>query len=260
MKIDFIGDINEGYADALNYPATDRFMVQALWWHFAVLSILVFLTAGLKLASIYPSPLSWRVITIPEAVGAMMLAFAATIVPVLLVNVLNNHYAWRVIITVALTVYSYLFVFVSGGSIEMHFHFFIVIALLVIYVDWRLGWILLILTGLHHGILNYVEPGWVYFYGRNDFAVIAHSIPVLFAVICTTVLCEIGRKSVINLKENERKLQEYTHELETRSTALQTERDNAQQELRHTSKVLAERDTHVQKLKEEVKKLTPHIG
>jgi len=47
-------------------------------------------------------------------------------------------------------VYSYLFVFMSGGSIEMHFHFFMVLALVTVDSDWRLGWIVLALTAAHH--------------------------------------------------------------------------------------------------------------
>ena len=137
MKIDFLSDINEGYNEALNYGRTDHFIVQVLWWHLAVFSLFVFLNAGLKLALLYPSPIAWRVITIPEAIVTMVIAVVATLIPVLLVGTIRNHYLWRILITVALTFYSYLFVFVSGGSIEMHFHFFIVIALLVIYVDWR---------------------------------------------------------------------------------------------------------------------------
>jgi methyl-accepting chemotaxis protein len=65
-------------------------------------------------------------------------------------------------------------VLISGGSIEMHFHFFMIMAVLVVYSDWRLGWLVLVLTALHHVILNYVRPDWVYFYGRNDFAIVAH--------------------------------------------------------------------------------------
>ena len=133
MKIDFISDINEGYEETLNYPATDRFMVQLLWWHLGVFSLLVFAASGLKLAEFYPSPLSWRVISVPEAAVAMIVASVATLIPVLLVGTMRSHYLWRIVVTTALTVFSYLFVFISGGSIEMHFHFFIVVSLLIIY-------------------------------------------------------------------------------------------------------------------------------
>src|SRR3989338_6074178 len=70
-----------------------------------------------------------------------------------------------------------------------------------IFWGWRLGWIMLVLVGLHHGILNYVAPTWVYFYGRNDFAVVAHALPVLVAVIFTTILAENNRKSILELED-----------------------------------------------------------
>src|SRR5579859_4628677 len=114
-----------------------------------------------------------------------MIAFLAAGVPTVLWGRLSNHYVWRLIMSAALTVYSYLFVFMSGGSIEMHFHFFMVMALITVYSDWRLGWLVFVLTVLHHGILNYVAPTWVYSYGRNDIAVVAHALPVLATAIFT---------------------------------------------------------------------------
>lgn len=236
MKIDFITDINKDYTAALSYSATDRFMVHVLWWHLGVFALLAFLGAGLKIAATYPSPLAWRIISVPEAVFSVLVAIFSTLIPVLLIGTMRNHYLWRIVVTTALVVYSYLFVFISGGSIEMHFHFFIVIALLVIYSDWRLGWILLVLTGLHHGILNYIEPGWVYFYGRNDVAVIAHSLPVLVGVICTTVLCNIGRQSVINLKQAQVGLEEQAEELKKLRASLEkNELENKVKELKRTN-------------------------
>lgn len=267
MRIDFLSDINRGYEEALNYAATDRFMVQVLWWHFGAFVLLTFLNAGLKLADMYPSPLAWRVITVPEASVAVLIAAFATLVPALLVGTVANHYLWRIALTAALTVYSYLFVFISGGSIEMHFHFFIVVALLVIYADWRLGWILFVLIGLHHGILNYIEPGWVYFYGRNDFAVIAHSVPVLVAVICTTVLSEIGRTSIVSLTEAKQGLEARTRELETLHGKLRNSVANTAGELQQTgadlraaSRAIAEREREIDKLTKELERLRQRVG
>ena len=107
-----------------------------------------------------------------------------------------------------LTAYSYLFVFISGGSIEMHFHFFMIMALLVVYSDWRLDWFVLVLTALHHGVLNYVKPSWVYFYGRNDFAIVAHGVPVGVMAMFTTSLCQNQRRSVAILEETRRAQEE----------------------------------------------------
>lgn len=203
-KIDFISDINKKFGDALAYPQVDRFMRKVLWWHLGVFTILVYAAAVLKIASTNPSPFSWRIIEPGEALGALIIALAATVIPSLLLGKIRNHYVWRILVTTAFVTYSYLFVFISGGSIEMHFHFFIIAALLVMYADWRLGWILLLFTTLHHAILNYIQPGWVYFYGRNDLSVISHVIPVLVAVIFTSAVCEIIRGGVIALDMNNR--------------------------------------------------------
>jgi hypothetical protein len=199
MKIDFISDINKNLAKALGYPEVDKYMIKALWWHFGVFALLVFTNTVLKMAEKYPNPFSWRVITSTEALVALGIALASTLIPVILLGKIKNHYLWRVLVTMAFLMYSYLFVFISGGSIEMHFHFFIIAALIVMYADWRLGWILLVFTGIHHGVLNYLEPGWVYFYGRNDFSVISHAIPVLVMVIFTSAIAEIIRGGVLAL-------------------------------------------------------------
>ena len=199
MKIDFISDINKGYESVMSYAKLDGFIIKVLWLHFIFIVVLAITNSYLRIAEYFPNPFSWRVITIPEASYAMLIAFLAVLIPAFLRGKIQNHYAWRILVTFALTIYSYLIVFLSGGSIEMHFHFFIIITLLIIYSDWRLGWITLVLTGLHHGILNYAAPTWVYFYGRNDFSVIAHALPVLVAVIFTTIICQNNRRSIISM-------------------------------------------------------------
>src|SRR5882724_159421 len=207
MNLDFTSDINKEYAAAMNYGGVDRFMVAILWWHFGAITLLTFTNFFLKLASYFPSPFAWRVIGLREALGAILVGWSAALIPALLRGKIRDHYVWRVLVTVALTTYSYLFVFVSGGSIEMHFHFFMIMALLVIYSDWRLGWIVLVLTALHHVILNYLQPQWVYFYGRNDFSVVAHLIPVMGSAIFTTLLCQNNRSSVEALEDTKKRLE-----------------------------------------------------
>jgi len=200
VRIDFFSDINKGLEAAMNYHARDRLMMQVLWWHFAFAGLMAGLNSVGQLAAYFPSPFSWRLISVHEAIGAMVIGLGAVGIPALLRGTLGSHYAWRVLVTVALTTFSYLFVFLSGGSIEIHFHFFMMMALLIVYLDWRLGWLVLLLAGLHHGVLNYVAPHWVYFYGRNDFSVIAHAIPVLATAIFTTVLCANNRQVVLRLR------------------------------------------------------------
>lgn len=273
MRFDFTSDINKDYGTAMNYPRVDRFIVHVGWWLFAALALLTFTNSVIKIVNYYPSPFSWRVINTPEAFAVIVFGILAALMPTLLRGKIANHYVWRMLVTFTLTIFAYLFVFVSGGSIETHFLFFSITALVAIYSDWRLGWIMFVLVALHHGILNYAEPTWVYFYGRNDFALIAHALPVAMTVIFTTILCENNRKSIRELAEakgglettvNERtrELRELTRELEERNTKLTTEvgnRKQAEEELRQTNREFERVNEDLFKKNEELNKLSAEL-
>ncbi|TMJ16694.1 MAG: hypothetical protein E6H02_00520 [Bacillati bacterium ANGP1] len=143
MRLDLLTDINRDYAVVMNYPAVDRFLVKILWWHLGFTILMAVANSSLRLSERFPSPFSWRVLSGQKALGATLIGIAAAAIPALVRGLPANHYAWRVMVSAALTVYSYLFVFMSGGAIEMHFHFFMVMALLTVYSDWRLGWVVL---------------------------------------------------------------------------------------------------------------------
>ena len=227
MSLDFRSDINREYARAMNYGDVDRFIVRILWWHLAATALLAVVNSVFQLAAFYPSPFAWRVISPTEAAGALGVGLAAALIPTMWRRVFANHYAWRVLISGALSTYSYLFVFLSGGSIEMHFHFFMVLALLVVYYDWRLGWIVLALTAAHHGVLNYVAPHWVYFYGRNDLAVIAHALPVTATALFTSLLCRNNRRALVALDDTRQALERDIAVRERAQAALARAREEA---------------------------------
>jgi diguanylate cyclase (GGDEF)-like protein len=212
MKLDLASDINRNYAVAMNYRSIDLFMIKILWWHFGFAILMALSNSYLRLSERLPSPFSWRVLGVGEAFAAVLIGFLAAAIPPLVRHRLRNHYVWRLIMSAALTTYSYLFVFMSGGSIEMHFHFFMVMALITVYSDWRLGWFVLVLTALHHVILNYVAPTWVYVYGRSDLAVIAHALPVTATAVFTTLLCINHRRSVATTEEARQALQQEMEE------------------------------------------------
>jgi PAS domain S-box-containing protein len=227
MRFDFRSDINREYARAMNYGDVDRFVVKILWWHLAVTALLAVVNSVFQLAAFYPSPFAWRVISPMEAGGAVGVGLAAALIPTLWRRAFANHYAWRVLVSGALTTYSYLFVFLSGGSIEMHFHFFMVLALLVVYYDWRLGWVVLALTAVHHGVLNYVAPHWVYFYGRNDLAVVAHALPVTATALFTSLLCRNNRRALAVLEDTRQALERDISVRERAQAALAKAREEA---------------------------------
>ena len=197
-------DITARYAAALHYPQVDRFMIRVLWWHWVALVVLTVANTVFQLGRYFPSPVLLADSHPGGRGGTITVGLFATIAAAWAHGRLHNHYAWRILVSVSLTTYSYLFVLISGGSIEMHFHFFMIMAVLVVYSDWRLGWLVLVLTALHHVVLNYVRPEWVYFYGRNDFSIVAHGIPVAVMAVFTTMLCQNQRRSVAILEDTRR--------------------------------------------------------
>ncbi len=254
MKIDFISDINKDNYEVLHYDKIDGFMVKTLWWTFAILSLYIIGIYFFKPASIYPSPFSWRNLSLSEVIYVMILLLIPAIVMTFLKGRLKNHYIYRFLMANALFVGSYAFVFLTGGSIEAHFHFFIMFGLLILYFDWRLGWWAIVAVALHHGILNYISPSWVYFYGRNDVAFSAHALLVLVMAIFTTKICEDGRKSIELVKnvniELDSKVKERTKELEIAKVDLENKVKERTKEL---SKIKENLEVEVDKRTKELK-------
>jgi len=194
MKIDFISDINKDNYYILDYDRIDLYMVRIARWNAALFALYAFGIYYFAPAALYPSPFSWRVVNLTETLWTVAIALFAAFLPAILRGRFKNHYLYRFITANALITFSYLFVFISGGSIEWHFHFFIIFALLTLYADWRLNWWGIIAVALHHQILNNIAPNWVYFYGENDLAFLAHALLVLFMAIATTKTCEQNRQ------------------------------------------------------------------
>jgi PAS domain S-box-containing protein len=57
---------------------------------------------------------------------------------------------------------SAILVHISGGYIEAHFHFFVVIVLITLYEDWVPLLLAAAYTGFHHGVLGMIDPASVY--------------------------------------------------------------------------------------------------
>lgn len=197
MTLDFLSDINKDHYYTLEYDRVDKFMVKVLWWQAAILALYSLIIYFIQPASFYPNPFSWRVVSATEVFSVIVIGLLTAGILTALCGKISNHYLYRFLMTNAQLMFSYLIVFISGGSIEWHFHFFIMFALLVLYYDWRLGWWAIVVVAFHHGILNYVAPTWVYFYGRNDLSFISHALLVLVMAIFTTKLSIEGRKRAI---------------------------------------------------------------
>lgn len=70
---------------------------------------------------------------------------------------------WRsVMVSIGLFACSAVLVHLSGGLIEAHFHFFVMIAFIALYHDWAPFLANLTIVVLHHGFMGWAVPGSVY--------------------------------------------------------------------------------------------------
>jgi signal transduction histidine kinase/CheY-like chemotaxis protein len=118
-----------------------------------------------------------------------------------------------------LTNASAIFVHLSGGYIELHFHFFVVLTFIALYQDWIPFGIAVLFVALHHGIVGVLWPEEVF----NHAAAIAapwtwagiHAFFVLWACV----------GSIIAWRFTEQMIQNRTHGVEKANTHLKAEID-----------------------------------
>jgi diguanylate cyclase (GGDEF)-like protein len=67
--------------------------------------------------------------------------------------------------TLGLVASSAVLVHFSGGNVEMHFHFFVVVGVITLYQDWVPFLLAILFVVLHHGILGVLVPSAVYNHG-----------------------------------------------------------------------------------------------
>lgn len=60
---------------------------------------------------------------------------------------------------------SAILVHLSGGTIEMHFHFFVIIGVITVYQDWFPFLLAIAYVAAHHGIVGALDPESVYNHG-----------------------------------------------------------------------------------------------
>jgi diguanylate cyclase len=97
---------------------------------------------------------------------------------------------------------SALLVYMWGGVIEAHFHFFVVLSILVLYQDWTPFLLALAYVVVHHGLLGAIEPHAVY----NHPAAVDH--PWRWAVIHGVFVLAASAANLVSWRANEQMLHE----------------------------------------------------
>jgi GAF domain-containing protein/anti-sigma regulatory factor (Ser/Thr protein kinase) len=101
----------------------------------------------------------WRGFGIPHVL------LESAVLPVMAVGAMLpaiDRRARTAVASLGLLTASGILVHLSGGLIEMHFHFFVMVAIVALYQDWLPFLAAIAYVLLHHGILGVLDPGSVY--------------------------------------------------------------------------------------------------
>jgi len=110
----------------------------------------------------------------------------------------HRHIALSTVITsVGLMTCSAELVHLSGGVIEMHFHFFVMVGVVTLYQDWRPFLVAIGYVVIHHGVAGLLDPGSVY----NHPAAIAN--PWKWAAIHGAFILAMSATGIMTWKLNE---------------------------------------------------------
>jgi diguanylate cyclase len=93
---------------------------------------------------------------------------------------------------------SAILVHLSGGVTEAHFHFFVVVALLSLYEDWRPWGVAIVYVLLHHGVMGTLDPQAVY---GNHAEAVRH--PWRWAGIHTGFIGALALVNLVSWRSNE---------------------------------------------------------
>ncbi len=117
------------------------------------------------------------------------------------------------LVAVGLISCSAVLVHISGGIIEMHFHFFVMVLLLALYEDWIPFLIAISWVAIHHGVMGSVAPETVY----NHPEAIAH--PWKWAAIHAFFVLAAAGAAVVSWRLNESHRDETARAVEERHEA-----------------------------------------
>jgi methyl-accepting chemotaxis protein len=147
-----------------SYAAKDRFFAVFLVGHLGL---------ALALTAWFRQP--WAL--------SLLIGLTATLVPSGTVLLWPGTRLSRYTCAIAATAFTALFIHLSGGAIEAHFHIFGVLCWLALYHDWDILVVSAAAVAVHHLTGNYLFPQSVFHYGSNLIMVVVHAAGLIFATV-----------------------------------------------------------------------------
>jgi PAS domain S-box-containing protein len=204
-------------ARAQNYRRADHLFAR----------LMVFQWVGGIVAALLLSPRTWvgaESSLHPHVIAACVLGGLITALPVYLASTRPGAASTRYSIAIAQMLMSSLFVHLSGGRIETHFHVFGSLAFLAFYRDWRVLLIGTVVAGLDHAVRGILWPQTIFgVLSASNWRTLEHVGWVIFEDIVLWISIRQGVAEMkqiairqASLETAEEDLQQAHDELETR--------------------------------------------
>ncbi|HZN97109.1 MAG TPA: hypothetical protein VFB61_05195 [Gemmatimonadales bacterium] len=186
--------------------------------------LLVQWLAGIVVAIVW-SPTGWAdkqqnpggFVTLAIVAGGVL-----ALTPLLMARLMTGARLTRHVMAAAQMMFSALFIHLSGGRIETHFHIFGSLAWLAFYLDWQILITATIVVALDHGIRGIVMAESVYgMMHGGHWRFIEHALWVVFEDIILFMGCQSGLRSLRNATDRQAKLEEVMESEQNKSAALE---------------------------------------
>ncbi len=175
---------------------------------------------------------------------ALILGAALSLYPFFLVRQKASDKRNRMVIACSQMVFSILFIHLSGGRIETHFHIFGSLAFLAFYRDWRVLVPATVITAVDHVVRGMFFPQSIFgVSSASNWRWFEHVCWVLFEVTFLVIWCERSRRELMEISAAQAEMEVTTErierQVEERTKELVIARDEALQAAQAKSTFLA---------------------
>ena len=167
--------------------------------------------AAVVVALVY-SPAAWAVKTNGPG-GYLTLAIAGgallTLLPAVLIRLQPGTALSRHAIAIAQILWASMFIHLSGGRIETHFHIFGSLAWLAFFLDWKVLVTATVMVALDHFLRGLLVPESVYgIVHAGPWRFVEHAFWVAFEDVILVITCRNGLRSIAEVAGRQAKLEE----------------------------------------------------
>src|SRR5262245_55264489 len=190
---------------------------------FAVLMVAQWLFA--IVLAVLVSPYAWAGKTRefhPHLFAAIFMGAGIAVLPVLLSVYLPGRTVTRHVIVASQMLWSALFIHLTGGRIETHFHVFGSLAFVAFYLDWPVLMTATVVVALDHLVRGLVYPESVYGITNPEWwRFLEHAGWVAFEDVVLVWLCLIGLREMKSIAFRQAEVESLKEREEAKSAALE---------------------------------------